>query len=68
MLKSENFKCAKLEEIVKSQLEQKSKCTRTSSVLELKFSGILTKIEGRREVDVGKSVLNPQCFKNWIDD
>ena len=39
-----------------SPFEPKSKCTRTSSVLELKFSGILTEIEGRREVNVGKGV------------
>ena len=43
---------------MKSPLEPKSKCIRTSSVLELKFSRILIKIEGRGEVDVGKGVLN----------
>ena len=43
---------------MKILLEPKSKYTRTSSVLELKFSGTLTKIEGRGEVDVGKGVLN----------
>ena len=41
-----------------SPLEPKSKCTRTSSILELKFSGTLTEIEGRGEVDIGKGVPN----------
>ena len=41
-----------------SSLEPKSKYTRTSSVLELKFSGTLTEIEGRGEVDVGKGMPN----------
>ena len=44
--------------IVKSPFEPKSKCTITSSVLELKFSGTLIEIEGRGEVDVGKDVSN----------
>ena len=43
---------------MKSQLEPKSKCTRISSILELKFSGTLTEIEGQGEVDVGKGVPN----------
>ena len=48
---------------MKSPLDPKSKCTRTSSVLEVKFSGTLTEIESRAEVDVGKGVLNHYKFK-----
>ena len=43
---------------MKNLLEPKSKCRRTSSILELKFSGTLTEIEGQGEVDVGKGVSN----------
>ena len=43
---------------MKSQLEPKSKCIRTSSVFEPKVSGTLTEIEGLGEVDVCKGVAN----------
>ena len=39
-------------------MDKKSKCSRISSVSELKFSGTITKIEGQGEVDLGKDMSN----------